>query len=142
MKKLLTVVLILSILLPATVCFAEREMLLAQYVLYIDGNFYNSFFNAGFDYDTLVFNVYFLSDFSGCYIHKQEWENGWRKDYSVVKTSYIKDGDGFKLVYEDGSFHSGKWDENGDDMWLDLNGGWFRLVPVHSFDIQKDFKSN
>lgn len=141
MKRFVILILIIALVLPAASCFADREMLLAQYVLYIDGDFYNSFFNAGFDYDTLVYEVYFLSDFSGCYIHKQEWKDGWRKDYGIVKTSYIKDGDGFKLVYEDGSSTPGKWDENDEDLWLDLNGGWFRFVPVHSFDIQKDWKS-
>lgn len=140
MKRFFTLLLILALVLPAAAYSAEREMLLAQYVLFIDGEFYNSFLNADFGYDTLVFDVYFFSNFKGCYIHKQEWKDGLRKDYGVVKTTYVKDNDGFILVYEDGSYTLGKWDENGDDMWLDLNGGWFRLVPVHSFDIQKDWK--
>ena len=142
MKRFFTFILIIALILPAAVCSADREMLLAQYTLFIDGDFYNSFFNVDFGYDTLVVDIYFFSDFSGCYIHKQEWKDGWRKDYGIVKTTYKKDGDGFKLIYEDGSSTPGKWDENGDDMWLNLSGAWFRLVPVHSFDIQKDFKAD
>ena len=69
MKRFFTFILIIALILPAAVCSADREMLLAQYTLFIDGDFYNSFFSVDFGYDTLVVDIYFFSDFSGCYIH-------------------------------------------------------------------------
>ena len=115
------------------------QYLFAHYSLFIDGEFYNSIFNAGFNFDTQVFNLYLYNDFIGGIFHKVEWVNGERKDYGDSSFTYVKGSPYFTIVYSDGSSMRGFWDDNDDDIWINLGGNSvFRFCPVHSFDIQKD----
>ena len=142
MKRLLALVLVILFVFSAAPSLADGDhYLYAHFALFIDGNFYNSFFNAGFDYDTLMYDFYLYDDFSGGLFMKEEWFMGDRINYGLKEVRYEKDGDGaFKLVFEDNSFIRGYWDpEIDDDIWLNFGGDmYFRLTAVPSFDIQKD----
>ena len=140
MKRLFSVVLVLCIVFSVSVSFSDRH-LYAHYSLFIDGDFYNTYFNLGFDYDTLMYDFYLYDDFSGGLFCKEEWYKGQRINYGLQSLKYEKTASGFSLIFTDGSSYSGYWDENDDDLWLDLGGAYFRFCPVHSFDIQKDMVS-
>lgn len=139
MKKLISVLLALAVLFSVSFSLADR-CILDHYSLFVDGSFYNAFFNAGFDYDTLMYDFYLYDDFTGGLLSKEQWSGGKRTSSGMIEVKYKSSGDSFSLVFDDGSSYEGYWDENGDDLWLDLGGAYFRFCPVHSFDIQKDFK--
>ena len=142
MKKFVAFVLVVCALFSVSCSVAERHIY-AHYSLFVDGEFYNSLFNANFDFDTQMMDFYLYNDFSGGYFTKEEWIKGQRKTYGTSEVSYVKSGDSFRLVFPDGSFFDGYWDENDEDLWLLLGAGqgYFRFVPVHSFDISKDMKA-
>ena len=141
MKKLIAFALAVCVLFSVSCSFASKHVF-AHYSLFVDGEFYNSFFKAGFDFDTQMMDFYLYDDFSGGYFTKEEWVNGERKNYGTSEVSFVKNGDSFKLVFSDGSSFDGYWDENDEDLWLMLGAGqgYFRFVPVHSFDISEDMK--
>lgn len=137
MKKLLAVLLIIVLIVPSF-SLADRH-LFAHYSLYIDGEFYNSFFKAGFKFDTQLFDFYLYDDFSGGLFSKEEWYMGQRINYGLTDVKYSSSASGIVLTLSDGSVFNAYWDDNDEDLWIDLGGGtYFRFVPVHSFDIQKD----
>lgn len=142
MKKILLVILVLSLVFSSSFAFASDRCVYTLYTLFVDGQFYNEFFNAGFGYDTLIYYFLFFDDFTGGLIMKEEWKHGQRSasEFNYVKYESSKYGD-FTLTFDDGSSFKGYWDkENDEDLWLCFGGdSYFRLTPVHSFDIQKDF---
>lgn len=142
MKKLLSVVLVFCVLFSVSCSFADKHIY-GHYSLFVDGEFYNSLFDAGFEFDTQMMDFYLYSDFSGGYFTKEEWIKGGRRNYGTIEVSYVKNNGAFKLMFEDGSFYDGYWDENDEDLWISLGEGigYFRFVPVHNFDISKDMKT-
>ena len=140
MKKLISLILALSIILCSfSFAMADRHIL-THYSLFIDGEFYNSFFNAGFDFDTQMFDIYLYDDFTGALFCKEEWYRGQRISSGMIEVTYKSSNGSFSLIFDDGSSFDGYWDENDEDLWLNLGGAYFRFCPVHSFDIQKDLK--
>lgn len=140
MKRFLSVFLFLCILFSVSASLADKH-LYAHYSLFIDGDFYNKIFNAGFDFDTQMYELFLYDDFSAALFNKEEWYRGQRINYGLKYVTYKNTSDGFTLTFEDGSIIDGYWDENDDDLWLNLGGVYLRLCPVHSFDIQKDMTS-
>lgn len=140
MKKLFCLLIVLVVAFSCFSSFALADKhLFAHYSLFVDGEFYNSFFNAGFKFDTQMYDVYLYDDFSGALFSKEEWYYGQRINYGLKEAKYTSSSSSFTLTFDDGSTISGYWDENDEDMWLNLGGdSYFRLHPVPSFDIQKD----
>lgn len=140
MKRLILIILVLSVVFSTSAAFADRH-LFAHFALFIDGEFYNTFFKAGFNYDTLMYDFYLYDDFSGGLFSKEEWYKGQRTYSGLQEVKYTSTGsDSFKLTFSDGSSFVGYWDEeNEEDIWICFSdAAYFRFVPVHSFDIQKD----
>lgn len=140
MKRIILIILVLSVVFSVSAVFADQH-LFAHFSLFIDSEFYNTFFKAGFKNDTEMYDFYLYDDFSGGLFCKEEWYMGQRINYGLHEVKYTNTGsDSFKLTFDDGSFFSGFWDkENDEDIWISFNGKtYFRFVPVHSFDIQKD----
>ena len=140
MKRILAFVLVFVVVFSVSSAFAYRHIY-AHYSLFIDGEFYDSFFKAGFKYDTLMYDFYLYDDFSGGLISKEEWDKGVRTSSGLMSVVYTNLGsDAFKLTFSDGTFFLGYWDsDNDEDIWLNLGGNlYYRFTPVHSFDIQND----
>lgn len=140
MKKLFAILIALAILVPVVAC-ASNLYVDRRYTLFIDGNLYNAFFSAGFDFETQIIDIYFLSDYKSAYYCKQEWkkDSGYTSTGMVDCTFSYKSGK-FYLTFPDGSYFEGYDDENEEDLWLNLGGGTFKFILDHSFDIQKDWK--
>ena len=138
MKKLIAIILILALLVPA-VSSADLSVL-SCYSLFIDAEAYNSFFNAGWDYDSMWVSVVIMSDGKTAYYQKEEWTDGERITTGLTKCAYSVNSGKFTLSFSNGEVLSGYYDENDEDMWLNLGGAYFRLCPVHYFYITKDFK--
>ena len=140
MKRIVLIILVFAIVLSVSSAFADKH-LFAHYSVFIDGEFYNTFFNAGFKFDTQMYDFYLYDDFSGGLFCKEEWYKGKRSNSGMNEVKYTSTGSGnFKLSFADGSSFNGYWDpENDEDIWICLGGKtYFRFTPVHSFDIQKD----
>ena len=138
MKKLIAIILILALLVPA-VSSADLSVL-SCYSLFIDAEAYNSFFNAGWDYDSMWVSVVIMSDGKTAYYQKEEWTDGERITTGLTKCAYSVNSGKFTLSFSNGEVLSGYYDENDEDMWLNLGGAYFRLGSVHYFLITKDFK--
>ena len=138
MKRILAVFLVVFVLLSSTALAAKH--IYNHYTLFIDGEFYNSFFKAGFNFDTQMFDFYLYDNFHGGLFCKEEWSNGVRSSTGFFECVYTNNHDDtFSLSMDNGQVFNGYWDENGEDLWLCLGGkSYFRFCPVHSFDIQKD----
>lgn len=137
MKRLFSLILVIVVVFSVFSAFADRH-LFAHYSVFIDGEFYNSFYKAGFNFDTQMYDLYLYDDFSGALFSKEEWYLGQRTDSGLLSVKYSKTPDGFTLTFDDGSSFDGYWDENEEDLWLNIGGAYFRFCPVHSFNIQKD----
>ena len=140
MKRLLSLIIVFCLVFSVSSSFADKH-LYAHYSVFIDGAFYNSFYKAGFDFDTQMYDLYLYDDFSGALFNKEEWYMGQRINYGLKYATYKNTSNGFTLTFEDGSSFDGYWDENDEDLWLNLGGAYFRFCPIHSFDIQKDMIS-
>ena len=140
MKRFLSVFLFLCILFSVSASLADKH-LYAHYSLFIDGEFYNTFYKAGFEFDTQLYDLYLYSDFSGVLFSKEEWYKGQRINYGLEYATYKNTSDGFTLIFDDYSVIDGYFDKDTEDIWLNLGGAYLRLCPVHSFNIQKDMVS-
>lgn len=140
MKRLFVIILVLSFVLSCSAALADRYIF-GHYSLFIDGDFYNSFFKAGFDFDTQMYDFYLYDDFSGGLFSSEKWVNGQRICSGWKEVKYTKLDPGFfQIVFDDNSFFNGYWDEeNDEDLWICLAGNtYYRFSCIHSFDIQKD----
>lgn len=142
MKRLIAFILIMTLAVPAA-ALAELSVL-SCYSLFIDADMYNSFFNAGFDYESMWLSVVIMSDGQTAYYQKEEWSNGERITTGLTKCDYSVKSGKFTLSFKNGEVFSGYYDDESDDMWLRLGGSggaYFRLSPVHYFNIATDFKN-
>ena len=140
MKKLITVILILTLILPATAAYGADLYVSSKYSTFVDAELYNAFFNAGFNFDSQLIDLIIMSDFKTAYYSKEEWANGQRITTGMVKCDYAATSGKFTITFPNGEVFDGYYDDNGEDVWLNLGGAYFRLCPVHYFDISKDFK--
>ena len=137
MKKCLCIFLILFLLLPAA-SWADNYIF-DLYTLFIDGHSYNAMFNAGFDFDTQVYDMYFYDDFSGGIFARYEWAGGVQVDNRMIEFTYANHPDGFTITLDSGTVFDGYWDDNDEDMWLCLGGtNYFRFHPVPTFSLSED----
>ena len=139
MKKLIALILILALAVPA-IASADLSVLFC-YSLFIDAELYNSVFNAGFDYDSMWISVLIMSDGQTAYYQKEEWKNGERITTGLVKGDYSVKSEKFTISFKNGETFDGYFADDDECIWLNLGGAYFRLGEVHYFDISKDFRS-
>jgi hypothetical protein len=138
MKRFLCCLFVL-VLLSCSVSLAVADKhLYNHYALLIDGNFYNEFFGAHFDYDTILLDIYLCDNFRDGYMYKEMWSGGEKTSPGFSAFYYSSTGKDFTLTFKDGSSISGYWDDNDDDIWISSGDVYFRLCPVHYFDMNKD----
>ena len=137
MKRFLCLLLVI-VLLPL-VALAEDDSLISRYSCFIDGMFYKSFFKDGFSFNSMLIDFY-LTDIDCGYFQRYVWDSNGLTDSGLLSVAYIVNYPKFDLIFHDGSILSGYWDENGDDVWLDMGAGYFRLKPAPLFNVSTDWK--
>lgn len=141
MKRLITIILIMALVMPAVA--SAKLSILGCYSLFIDADLYNSFFNADWGYESMWISVLIMSDGNTAYYQKEEWSNDEHITTGLTKCSYSVKSGKFTLSFKNGEILSGYYDDETDDMWLKFGGtggAYFRLSPVHYFDLSADFK--
>jgi len=139
MKKLLAVILILSMLLPVAVSASTYAS--DAYILFIDAKAMNQTYNSSFDFDSAIFELVFNSDGKTAYFCKQMWKNGKHTSSNFVECKLTSKTNYFVLSMPDGSKFSGYFDKNQNGVWLTLGGAsYFRFLPVQRYDISVDYK--
>ena len=138
MKKLITIILILAMILPAaaiaSTCVSD------VYTLFIDADMYNRLYKSGFDFDSMVFDLIVMSDGKTAYYSKQTWKNGMRTTTDVVECRITSDSSSFTLSFPDGSTLSGYYDPDQNGVWINLGGtAYFRFSSVHRYDVSEDY---
>ena len=140
MKKLITIILILVLALPAAALAINHVS--GVYTLFIDADTYNRKYSAGFDFDSAVFELIIMSDGKTAYYSRQMWKSGVRKSTDVIECEIIygEVPDQFYLSFPDNSSFDGYFDPDGNDLWLSLGGkSHFRFSAVPAYDIITDY---
>ena len=142
MKKLIAMILLIGLLVPVTSSADSDYFLFQRYTNYIDGDFYNSFFNSNFAFDIRIMDVYLYNDFKSASICCQLWTDGKYESTGMEECSFKIENDKITIIPPDNIPIVGYWDENEDDLWLDFGSGYFRFSQAHQFNIQKDWETN
>lgn len=138
MKKLITIVLILALILPAAAI--ASNCVSDVYTLFIDADMYNRLYNSNFDFDSAVFDLIVMSDGKTAYYSKQMWSNGIRTTTDVVECRITSDSTSLTITFPDGSSFAGYYDDDQNGVWINLGGkAYFRFAPVHRYDVTEDF---
>jgi len=139
MKKLTTLLLVLAMILPASsyavTCVSEA------YTLFIDADMYNKQYNAGFDFDSAIFDLIFMSDGKTVYYCRQMWKQGRHSSTDYIECVFSSGNDSFTITFPDGSSFNGYFDPDQNGVWLSLGGkSYFRFLPVARYNIDEDYK--
>jgi len=136
MKRFLCFIFLL-VLVPSC-CFASTG-LLSAYKCVINGAYYNDYHNAGFDFDMMSIDVYFMDDRETVYYQRSEWSGDsfestglarGHAEYNDDKSYTVSFSNGFSfMMFREGS-----------DMWITMSGYSFRMKLCEEFNITTDFK--
>lgn len=138
MKKLITIVLILAMLLPAAAC-SESLRVVRHYSLLIDSATTASNSGNMFDFDSLTVDLFITSDENLCYYIETTCIAGIFVSGGAVACRMIERGDTMMLVDESGNSRPIRKDESSGDLWIDIGRGFFRMRLVEPFDIYSDW---
>lgn len=138
MKKLLTMILALALILPVAASAATHVS--EVYTLFIDAYTLNREYQAGFDFDSMIFDLIVLSDGKTAYYNKQTWTDGIRTATEIVECGFSSDGDDFVIHFPNGDEFKGYFDPDGNGAWVNLGGTtYFRFSPAAHYDPVGDY---
>lgn len=137
MKKLLTLILAVTLILPAassaSVCVSN------VYTLFIDADTYNRQYGAGFNFDSAIFDLVILSEGKTAYYCKQMWQNGVRTSTDYIECIFTSSGNTFTLTFKDGTVFDGYFDPDQNSVWICFGQNtYFRFSSVHRYDAVDD----
>jgi len=145
MKKLLAVILILALLLPAAAALADTNSfyIVKHYTLNINGNSGQLVAGKGgkvFEFDSFTVDLYLDA----------EGKNGYYMETTCMDGLFLSNGTyscrvadtmhGPRLVLSSGENLAIEFDDENDSVWLQFARGWFRLQLAPSFDMYSDWK--
>ena len=145
MKKLITIILILALALPA-LALAESEGPLyveKHYSLHIDSH--DNGFNYGngsrlFTFDSYTLDLYLMSDQKNGYLMETTCIDGIFLSSGTMEVKLVDFNGALRIVYSGGNYLTAEWDENGEDLWVTLDRGAFRMHPVAKAHYSNDWR--
>ena len=141
MKRLFALFLVL-LLIPA-ISFSDDGdpiYISKHYSLFVDGRHSVGKDANFFDFDSLCVDLYMVEGNEKAYLSVAKSFLGIFADSGSLAVT-VKEKDGILyFVSSDGNLTTGYYDENGEDLWLDVAGHTFRLRPVEPFSIYDDWK--
>ena len=143
MRKVLSFLLSLFLLLSlVSVSLADLDPLYVSrhYTLFIDGRLATSGKASLFDFDSLCVDLYMLDGDQRAYLSVSKSFSGIFIASGTVAVNVVENNGTLFFASDDGNYTTGRYDENGEDIWLDLEGRTFRLRPVPTFSIYEDWK--
>ena len=120
--------------------FADRVALSNHYALFISGGAGTAGKGSLFDFDSLSVDLYLLEDDEKGYICTSKCFSGLFITSGMVSVT-LADQDGvLYIVDNNGNFYTAVRDDNGTDLWIDLEGYSFRMRPVADLSYFEDVK--
>ena len=143
MKKLLTLILILALALPALAIADDPLYIDKHYSLFInshDGQFVSGKGGRIFTFDSYTLDLYLCSDQKTGYLIETTYVDGIFLNSGMSKVSLVDIGNKTMLVYENGDNMEIERDENGRDLWIKMSRGLFRMVLIDPIDASADWR--
>ena len=141
MKKLFCLLLILFMFVPSALADSDPLFISQHYSVFVDTRQETSGKGASpFTFDSLCMDVYFVEGSDTAYISTVRTFSGLFLSSGSVKVSVVDQDGILYFVSDDGNYITGQYDENGTDLWMDLEYGTFRLRPVPSFSMFDDWR--
>lgn len=111
------------------------------FTCFFDGYRANSSFGSSVSFDSLILDVYFPSQDDLAYYTMKKLSGGVWTDTGTVSAVYTEvSSTDFTLTMPDGSVFPGSFDLNGEDIWLDIGAGFFRLHRVKNMNLFEDWR--
>ena len=146
MKKLITLLLILALALPASTLAESEGPLYVEkhYSLHIDSH--DNGFNYGngsgrlFTFDSYTLDLYLMSDQKNGYLMETTCIDGIFLSSGTQEVKLVDFNGQLRIVYAGGNYFNAEWDENGEDLWITLERGDFRMQPVAKAHYSNDWR--
>ena len=141
MKKLITIILILALAVPA-LALADGFYITDHYALTINSNadsakmLYNT---KIFDFDSKTVDLFFTSEEGTAYIITTTCISNIFFSSGMQKVKIVTLGGQTYVVDESGDHMALDWDENGD-LWIDFGLSYFLMHHVENMDALHDRK--
>lgn len=136
---------IFAFILAALLLFAVPASAFSPHVdtyfsCFFDGYRASRAFNSPLGFDSLIIDLYFPPDDDLAYYSLRKLSGGVWTDTGVVSAVYAATSSReFTLTMPDGSVYPGYFDLNGEDVWLDIGAGFFRLHRVREMNLFEDW---
>lgn len=132
--------LFLAVLLLVVPVSASSPHVDTYFSCFFDGYRASSSFNSPLSFDSMIIDLYFPSADNLAYYSMKKLSGGVWTDTGVVSAVYAEtSGREFTLTMPDGSVFPGYFDLNGEDVWLDIGAGFFRLHRVRELNLFEDW---
>ena len=142
MKKLIALLLILALALPALAMAEDPFRITQHYSLHIDsyaGDAMPAKGGSVFDFDSETYDLYLASDGETGYLITTTCKAGYFLNSGMSKVSVI-DLDGQKFLLDSAGNHIDiMYDENGE-LWIDLGLHYYRMHLVDHFSLYYDMQ--
>ena len=140
MKRLIALLFVL-LLFPVISCSEESPRIISHYSMTADlRSFASGKDSFSFQSDALLYDIYFTDDPCIAYVWVCECIGGTYLASGFSTVTVIDRDDCLYLVDSKGNYTTARYDENGTDLWMDLEYGTFRLRPVPSFSMFDDWR--
>ena len=144
MKKLLTLLLILALLLPAAALAEDHDpfRIVKHYSLHIDsyaGSAMPAKGGSVFDFDSETYDLYLASDGVPGYLITTTCTTGFFINSGMSKVSVVTLNGQTFLLDPAGNHINIMYDENGD-LWIDLGLHYYRMHLVDHFSLYYDMQ--
>lgn len=143
MKRLLCVLSLVVFLFPSVSAFSEEFpfYLSSHYSLFISGAS-NKVTAKGqlFSFDSFSADLYILEGMKKGYLCTTKCFSDIFITSGMVSVSIAESDGVLYFADENGNHITARYDENGSDLWVDMEGSTFRMVPVHEFSSYTDWK--
>lgn len=143
MKKLITIIMILALTLPALALADDPMYIDKHYSLFInshDGQFVSGKGGRIFTFDSYTADLFLSSDGKTGYLIETTYVDGIFLNNGMSKVSLVEIGNKTALVYENGDNIEIERDENGRDLWMKMSRGFFRMRLVDPVDASEDWR--
>lgn len=143
MKKLISLLLILVLALPALALADDPMYIDKHYSLFInshDGQFVSGKGGRIFTFDSYTADLFLSSDQKTGYLIETTYVDGIFLNGGMSKVTLVEIGNKMALVYENGDNIEIERDENGRDLWMEMNRGFFRMRLVDPVDASVDWR--
>lgn len=119
---------------------ADRVALSEHYALFISGGAGTAGKGALFDFDSLSADLYLMEDGQTGYLCTTKCFAGVFITTGMIKITISDQAGTLYFVDDNGGFVTAVYDENGEDLWISLEGHQFRMSKVRDLAYFDDVK--